>query len=231
MPRLYRDAIVPTKAVRSARSRVDLVDSSGRAREHRDRGDPEASNAPHGPVGGASPYGGVGYSDPFGLCPIGDPECAALETAYGTTGAVVGAWLGGGTGAMEALATGGVLTPAAIAQTAAGSAAGAAIGGLLANVVYFAKSATSGESAGARTGRARHAEYSEQMKARGYNTNTRLPGSRLRPDAWSGEQGIVRELKPNTPTGRAQGVRQLARYKQAAEEAWGKTVKAILDLY
>lgn len=191
---------------------------------------------PIGLAGGMNLYGFAGgdpvnYADPFGLCPDGDPECEGLVAAYSATGAAVGFLVGGGTGALETVLSGGVLAPVAVAQTAAASGLGAAVGGLVGEIAFFARSATSGESGAARSGRARHAEYSARMKGEGYQTNQQLPGTRLRPDAWSREKGIVRELKPNTPTGRAQGARQLREYRKAAEAAWGRTVRAILDLY
>jgi len=80
------------------------------------------------------------------LCPEpGDAVCEAFKSGMTLLGATAGFIGGGGTGLLEAAATGGVATPVAVAQTVAatgtGAAWGAAAGELLSNIV-FAKSHT-----------------------------------------------------------------------------------------
>ena len=70
------------------------------------------------------------------------------------------------------------------------------------------------------------------MAAQGYETNRQsIPGTRYRPDAINVQTGEIRELKPDTPSGRAAGRAQLERYREAAETAFKKTFKVVLDLY
>jgi RHS repeat-associated protein len=192
---------------------------------------------PIGLAGGVNLYGYSGgdpvtYSDPFGLCPEGDNNCEALVAAYSAIGATAGFWFGGGTGALETVATGGLAAPVAVAQTAAATGLGAAAGGLLGEIVNFATSATSGDNAAARGGRAAHGEYSTQMSGQGYTTNRQsIPGTKLRPDAIDPLRGIVRELKPNTASGIARGTAQLQKYVEAATKAFGREFQGILDFY
>lgn len=190
---------------------------------------------PTGLAGGLNLYGFAGgdpvnYDDPFGLCPKNEPDCQALVTAYSATGAAVGFWFGAGTGAGETAVTLGAAAPVAVAQTAGAAALGALAGKLVGEIVFAAKSATSGNSSAAARGREAHGEYSEEMAAQGYDTNRQaIPGTRLRPAAIDIERGIIRELKPNTPTGRPLGPQQLQRYLDAAQKAFGRTFKGILD--
>ncbi len=58
-----------------------------------------------------------------------------------------------------------------------------------------------------------------------------LPGSSLRPDAYSLSQRIVRELKPDNPDAIASGWRQVNGYKEYMEELTGEPWTAIVDVY
>jgi hypothetical protein len=88
-----------------------------------------------------------------------------------------------------------------------------------------------GESAAAAAGRSAHTNYADAL-GHGWDVNTALPGTRLRPDAWSMDQKVIRELKPDTPSGMAQGRRQLAGYVDhmravTGDDSW----TGVLDLY
>ena len=88
-----------------------------------------------------------------------------------------------------------------------------------------------GESAAAAAGRSAHTNYADAL-GHGWDVNTALPGTRLRPDAWSMDQRVIRELKPDTPSGMAQGRRQLAGYVDhmravTGDDSW----TGVLDLY
>ena len=45
------------------------------------------------------------------------------------------------------------------------------------------------------------------------------------------ENRIVRELKPNTPTGIDKGLRQLRRYQRELQDVYGGDWTTFLDLY
>jgi RHS repeat-associated protein len=179
---------------------------------------------PIGLAGGMNAYGFAGgdpvnASDPFGLCPENDPDCVALKSAYEATGAMIGFYFGGGTGALETIASGGLAAPVAVAQTAGATVAGAALGRAVAEIVFFAKSATSGDSPKARNGRAAHTEFSARAANEGVWTNRAIPGSGgLRPDVIDFYNKIVYELKP---AGQAlsRGNLQLGGYIRALQEA------------
>lgn len=61
--------------------------------------------------------------------------------------------------------------------------------------------------------------------------NRALPGSRLRPDAVSYSQGIVRELKPDNPDAIARGWRQVNEYKAYLEAQTDQPWTAYVDVY
>ena len=102
-----------------------------------------------------------------------------------------------------------------------------------------------GQSSLIRDGMSLQSEYSETMSALGYETNRSLPNSNQRPDAYRiNEDNFVtevRELKPDTPTGRRAGAAQLQKYETIANqnnarvsEATGKpapTVSSYADFY
>lgn len=74
-------------------------------------------------------------------------------------------------------------------------------------------------------GRAAHNAFgkvAENMRA-GVTLNKRLPGSKLRPDAYDpSEGGIVRELKPANQRGVNDGIKQLTQYMKACGEGCKK---------
>jgi RHS repeat-associated protein len=60
-----------------------------------------------------------------------------------------------------------------------------------------------------------HQEFAEKVRQKaGWQSETRIEGTRLRPDAID-PKGRPIELKPNTPSGRALGARQIEKYKAA----------------
>ena len=78
------------------------------------------------------------------------------------------------------------------------------------------------ENPTASDGRRTHDSYSDFMEAQGYRTNVQMPGeTRLRPDALKfdddGYIRVVRELKPDSPTGQQRSVEQLSNYRIHAE--------------
>jgi RHS repeat-associated protein len=77
----------------------------------------------------------------------------------------------------------------------------------------------SGESTSASNGRQAHKNY-ELTQGGGYDFNRSIPGSegKFRPDAINFEDNIVRELKPDTPSGRCKGKRQLQGYLEYLNE-------------
>ena len=191
---------------------------------------------PIGLAGGMNLYGfasgdAVNFSDPLGLCPNEDSNCLAIRAAYEGIGAAAGFWFGGGPGVLATVTSGGLAAPVAVAATALTTGLGAAVGGLIGEIVYAATSSTSGNSPAAQKGQSEHKAYYDRMKSQGYTTNSSIPGTRLRPDAIDPENGIIRELKPNSPSGIARGLPQLQKYQAAAEKYWGKTFRTILDLY
>ena len=89
-----------------------------------------------------------------------------------------------------------------------------------------------GETSGTREGRRAHDVYGERARREGLRTgeDARLP-SRRQPDAIDDRSRIVRELKPDTPSGRASGIRQVERYRQELEEITGEIWQGVVDLY
>jgi hypothetical protein len=72
-----------------------------------------------------------------------------------------------------------------------------------------------GENPAAARGRQAHKEFAEKVKNKpGWQSETRIKGTNLRPDAID-SKGRPVELKPNTPSGRRQGRRQMKKYKEA----------------
>jgi len=73
-----------------------------------------------------------------------------------------------------------------------------------------------GESAAAAEGRAAHRTLAERVKAKGWQSEPTMRGADgkiYRPDVVT-PQGHILELKPNTPSGRAAGARQIRRYQE-----------------
>ncbi|MEQ8767250.1 MAG: RHS repeat-associated core domain-containing protein [Planctomycetota bacterium] len=71
-----------------------------------------------------------------------------------------------------------------------------------------------GETAATIRGKLKHKEFAEKVKGKGWKSEQRIAGTRLRPDAID-PKGRPVELKPNTPSGRAAGKRQIEKYKAA----------------
>ncbi len=88
-----------------------------------------------------------------------------------------------------------------------------------------------GESTAAAVGRTAHANYSNTLGGGDYVFNRALPGSRLRPDAASYSQNIVRELKPDTPRAISRGWWQVNEYKAYLEEVTEQPWTAYVDVY
>lgn len=79
-------------------------------------------------------------------------------------------------------------------------------------------------------GQREHDKYRLKWRARGYQTEFIIPGHG-RADAVDVKNRIVRELKPNTPSGRYRMSKQLARYKAGLEAKSGGKWTAIPDWY
>lgn len=80
------------------------------------------------------------------------------------------------------------------------------------------KSHHAGENSGTVSGRARHAEFAEQVEKKdGWKSEPKIEGGPNnetgRPDALD-PKGRPVELKPDTPTGHKSGKRQMAKYKR-----------------
>ncbi|WP_420820457.1 hypothetical protein [Schaalia canis] len=84
----------------------------------------------------------------------------------------------------------------------------------------------------AAAGRRAHEMYPLAVgQDQGYLFNRAIRGSNLRPDALNYRERIVRELKPDTPSGRSQGKRQLAMYVAELRRTTGEEWTPQLDLY
>ncbi|MCE9686259.1 RHS domain-containing protein [Shewanella sp. AS16] len=87
-------------------------------------------------------------------------------------------------------------------------------------------SGAGGESANAEAGRRAHSDFEDKARARGWSVKTRVDygnGKYGIPDAITGD-GRPIELKPDTPSGRKAGKRQLKKY----EKALGKKGRLLL---
>jgi hypothetical protein len=79
-----------------------------------------------------------------------------------------------------------------------------------------------GETSDAAAGRQEHADFAEKVKSKpGWQSEPSLKdpatGKTVKPDAVS-KSGRPVELKPNTPSGRAAGRRQLTKYERATQK-------------
>lgn len=92
-------------------------------------------------------------------------------------------------------------------------------------------SGSGGDSAAAATGRSAHLNYENTLGGGDYVFNRALPGSRLRPDAVSYSERIIRELKPDNPGAISSGWRQVNGYKSYLEGLTGKSWTAYVDVY
>ena len=93
------------------------------------------------------------------------------------------------------------------------------------------KSGAGGESATTVAGRSAHKSYVHTLGGGDYVFNRALPGSRMRPDAVSYSQNIVRELKPDNPEAIARGWRQVNTYRAYLEAQTGQAWTAYVDVY
>ena len=82
-------------------------------------------------------------------------------------------------------------------------------------------SARGGESSAAAYGRQQHREFSERVDAKpGWQSEPRIQGADgkfYKPDAVT-PGGRIIELKPDTPSGRAAGARQIRNYEQQLDK-------------
>ncbi|MBX3360286.1 MAG: hypothetical protein KF912_10440 [Phycisphaeraceae bacterium] len=86
-----------------------------------------------------------------------------------------------------------------------------------------------GETVHTVRGKDKHREYRAKKEAEGCRTEFPVPGGRI--DALDENKRVIYELKPNSPSGRYKGLKQLQRYKEAMEQKTGKKWKTQLDLY
>lgn len=108
-----------------------------------------------------------------------------------------------------------------VVTTVVGGAAGGKAG-TTGNVARVPKGAANPKVAAAiNKGRKAHADFSQKAAAKGWQVEPRLTdpktGKTVIPDAVT-PSGHPVELKPNTPSGRAQGKRQLPKYERATGE-------------
>lgn len=82
------------------------------------------------------------------------------------------------------------------------------------------RSIRTGDNWATRAGRAAHEDFKRRVQIKdGWKWEDPLPsqeGRLMRPDINS-RGGMFMELKPNTPTGRRAGLRQVKRYRQATD--------------
>ena len=188
---------------------------------------------------GLVPFGGVGQQvlDAAEVLSHGTPEArrglavgqivgGMITLVGGLTGEVAGG-LATTTGIGAAV---GVSTIAVSTTLVVGGAANVAAGirGLTQSMMSSSSGisgpqgtapAKGGENAAAARGRAAHRELAEEVKAKpGWQSEPRLvdpaTGKTVVPDAVT-PRGHPVELKPNTPSGRASGKRQLPKYERA----------------
>jgi Restriction endonuclease fold toxin 9 len=76
-----------------------------------------------------------------------------------------------------------------------------------------------------------HRLFSDRMKEIGWIANKCIPGTRIRPDAIHLAKKIIVELKPNNPRAIRAGIKQLERYKKAAEKAYGGAFHVMVEVY
>jgi len=92
-------------------------------------------------------------------------------------------------------------------------------------------SGSGGDSAAAAAGRSAHLNFENTLGGGDYVFNRALPGSRLRPDAVSYSERIIRELKPDNPGAISSGWRQVNGYRSYLEDLTGKSWTAYVDVY
>lgn len=88
-----------------------------------------------------------------------------------------------------------------------------------------------GENAFTYEGRNAHKRYADDMGKRGWDTSGKMIPGVGKPDAISERLKVVRELKPFSPSGVAQGRRQLNRYIDALNKRDGGGWTGELDFY
>ena len=87
-----------------------------------------------------------------------------------------------------------------------------------------------GETIDTITGRAAHNNYPLALGS-DYIYNRQVPGTNIRPDVLDPVNRIVRELKPDTPTGIQRGLKQLQGYVDILQKVTGDIWTGFLDLY
>jgi RHS repeat-associated protein len=92
-------------------------------------------------------------------------------------------------------------------------------------------SGAGGDSAAAALGRSAHISYENTLGGGDYVFNRTLPESSLRPDAYSADLRIVRELKPASPGAIASGWRQVNNYRAYMEQYTGEPWTGYVDVY
>lgn len=158
----------------------------------------------------------------------------SLEDAWENEGKNPGELTGRAIGdILQGLGAGGVLGAAKKAASAAKAgnaidkAKDAAKAGAKADGASVAKPKRGGDSAAAKKGREEHKKLTEKVDAKGNGWKSEKSfdgqdGKQYRPDITTPKGNFV-ELKPNTPSGRAQGEKQMNNYlKQAPNRADGQ---------
>ncbi|KYF54889.1 hypothetical protein BE08_44015 [Sorangium cellulosum] len=197
---------------------------------------------------GAVPFAGVGHGllDAAGVLAHGTPE-ARMGLAIGQIVGGLALTIGGLTGEVFGGITSATGVGAAIGVPAIVVSTGLVVGGVgniaagiqgLSQALMSqgseviapqaaAPAARGGDSATAARGRSVHREFAEKVKAKpGWQAEPRLvdpaTGKTVVPDAIT-PKGHPIELKPNTPSGRAAGKRQMTRYERATGKK-GRTI-------
>ena len=166
---------------------------------------------------------GVCHSRHRNFVPKGHKETAGKHDGHALS---TGSARGGGASPPRPVRTTKVKTttkPVAKPNGGAAGQAGQAGNGSAAEPPPQAKPKRGGETPAAARGREAHEEFKKKVKEKereGWRSEPRIDvegGGQVRPDAVT-PKGNPIELKPNTPTGRAAGKRQIKKYEDATGE-------------